>query len=249
MDKILSVLLRILSFAIPFIRTGEKRRWIAGIFLIIGNAAPAIGVLFLHWSPLWVLLLFWSESGIVGFYNILKMLSSGFLCVKGFRPAGIFLGIFLSAFFTVHYAGFMAGHLVFILLFFAQGAVTGVHSFFSFLLSDVYVLESFSAAFLLLVFSHGYNFYATFIRERWYLDHEPSDFMMSPYSRIVVMQLTIIFGAFLMLLTGWKPSMVVLLVGMKTIVDLYAVQRTSVPSPSRRSSSEIPVWKRPVREK
>src|SRR5438093_11744623 len=52
-------------------RTADSRTAIA---LLIANAIPLIGVLFFGWSLLTILVLFWIENGIVGFWNVPKIL-------------------------------------------------------------------------------------------------------------------------------------------------------------------------------
>jgi len=52
-------------------RTATSRSAIA---LVIANAIPLIGVLFFGWSLLTILVLFWIENGIVGLWNIPRIL-------------------------------------------------------------------------------------------------------------------------------------------------------------------------------
>jgi len=41
--------------------------------LILSNLIPLIGVLFFGWDVSTILILYWSENVIIGFYNIFKM--------------------------------------------------------------------------------------------------------------------------------------------------------------------------------
>jgi len=52
-------------------RTATSRSAIA---LLLANAIPLIGVLFFGWSLLTILVLFWIENGIVGFWNVPRIL-------------------------------------------------------------------------------------------------------------------------------------------------------------------------------
>src|SRR5207247_7425498 len=52
-------------------RTATSRSAIA---LLVANAIPLIGVLFFGWSLLTILVLFWIENGIVGFWNVPRIL-------------------------------------------------------------------------------------------------------------------------------------------------------------------------------
>jgi hypothetical protein len=51
-------------------RTAESR---SAIVLLMANAIPVIGVLFFGWSLITILVLYWVENGIVGFWNIFKI--------------------------------------------------------------------------------------------------------------------------------------------------------------------------------
>jgi len=55
-------------------RTADLRALIA---LIAANAIPLVGVLFLHWSLWTILVIYWLENGIVGFWNVPRMLLAG----------------------------------------------------------------------------------------------------------------------------------------------------------------------------
>jgi len=46
----------------------------SAIALIVANAIPLIGVLFFGWSLLTILVLFWLENGIVGFWNVPRII-------------------------------------------------------------------------------------------------------------------------------------------------------------------------------
>jgi hypothetical protein len=55
-------------------RTADSRALIA---LVAANAIPLIGVLFLDWSLWTILVIYWLENGIVGFWNVPRMLLAG----------------------------------------------------------------------------------------------------------------------------------------------------------------------------
>ena len=44
------------------------------VALIVANAIPLFGVLFLGWNVWTILIVYWLENGIVGVFNVLKML-------------------------------------------------------------------------------------------------------------------------------------------------------------------------------
>lgn len=171
-------------------------------WVLVGvNVAPILGVVALGWRLGDLLLLYWLESAVVGFYNIGKMLS-----LKSWA------NLFHVPFFVIHYGGFMAGHLVFLgaLLLPMSGTSIGEG------------LRATWPAGILLVLSHGVSFWTNFIlggeRTRTTLDK----LFATPYARIVIMHVAILFGALAALALGTPLAVLVLLVALKTTVDLWA---------------------------
>jgi hypothetical protein len=228
MDKLINISLRLLALLLPFVKSKESRMWSSAVILIAANIIPAVGAVFFAWPPSSLLLLYWAESAIIGFLNIFRMLSSGCMNgTSGFRFGGMLYGLFLSVFFTFHYGFFMLGHLIFILAIFVPGSIQNNVECVPNAVLGVFSRSGMMMSFLLLAVSHCYAFWAYFIRDRWYRTHEPDDFMLRPYVRIVIMQLTIIFGAVLLLFTGWNAAIIILWVILKTIADMYGLMRDS----------------------
>lgn len=161
------------------------------------------------------MVLFWAESGIIGFYSLLR------LCyVAGWSA------IFLGPFFLGHFGGFMAGHFFFIYALFiegletdgtvAAGADAGVLGTMSDIFGPLY------PALLALFLSHGVSFFTNFLWRREYAGRDPSEQMKEPYKRIAVMHISIIFGGWFILALGTPAWALVLLVVLKTGVDLAA---------------------------
>ncbi len=183
--------------------------------LLLANLVPLVGVLAFGWDLGAIMLLFWAESGIIGFYALLRL---GY--VAGWSA------VFLGPFFLVHFGGFMVGHLLFIYTLFIQGmnadgtiAAGG----------DAGLMESLSTVFgplypalLALFLSHGISFFTNFLRRREYAGRDPAEQMKEPYKRIVVMHVSIIFGGWFILTLGAPVWALLLLVGLKTGVDVVA---------------------------
>jgi hypothetical protein len=165
--------------------------------LVAANVVPLVGVLFFGWDLGLVLLLYWAESAVLLVFSLLKLaLTSGVAA------------LFLIPFFLVHAGMFMGGHLVFLLAVFVAEPAAGWGS----LVRDIFwVLPVFVA-------SHGFSFVANF-RRRSESFKGHGDVMAAFYKRIVVMHLTIIFGAFLTFGLGSPVWAVVLLVVLKTGID------------------------------
>ena len=43
------------------------------VALVAANMVPLWGVLFFNWDAFYIVLLYWAENLVIGFYNILKM--------------------------------------------------------------------------------------------------------------------------------------------------------------------------------
>lgn len=181
--------------------------------LVAANAVPIFGALAFDWSLGDLMILYWLESAIIGIYNILKMSIAG--GAKAF---------FFVPFFTVHYGGFMAGHLVFILVLFA-GPKVGTPSVERFL--DL--LRTAAVPAISLVASHGVSFATNFVGKREYAEADIEELFGAPYKRIVLMHVTIIFGGFIVIALGSPAPVLLLLIVLKTAVDLRAHMKEHGP--------------------
>ena len=83
---------------------------VSGLALIAANLIPLAGVLIAGWDIAEIMLLFWGESAIVGYYNLLKM-----------GKVGGWSLLFYGPFFVGHYGAFMVVHLLFIYALFGSG--------------------------------------------------------------------------------------------------------------------------------
>lgn len=188
---------------------------LSSIFLLLANIFPIFGVLFFNFDLAQILLLYWAESGIIGFYTLFKII----VLVKktnSFTPR--LAGLAFIPVFIVHFGIFMIVHLFILLsLIKTQNWGDAESTFTSNLLAGLPIV-----ALINLFISHGVSFFRNFLGNKEYLE-ENSDgkVMLAPYKRIILMHLTILFGAFL---AGYyKSSMpiLVLLIVLKTAVDLF----------------------------
>jgi hypothetical protein len=181
------------------------------VALIIANLVPLAGVWLLGWDIGEIMLLYWAESGIIGLFNLLKM-----------AMVGGWATLFFGPFFLGHYGGFMAVHLLFVYTFFVKGLHGG---------ADISVSEvtghfvALWPALLALTASHGISFVVNFLGRREYTETTIQKQMAEPYSRIIIMHLTIIFGGFVVMGLGSSLPALLLLMGAKIVVDLRAHQR------------------------
>ncbi len=224
---------KFLSQEVPFV---------SQISLLLSNLIPLIGVLFFGWQINTLLAIYWAESGVIGFYTILKMAKAQETSskeglkkfkdklkeadktskkkIKKFKQKlkskignyQIVTKIFLIIFFIFHFGGFMFGHGVFLLAFFSKFG-----SYQSVNLSGIFFTV------LGLFISHGISYYKNYIIGEEYKQYSLRELMGMPYSRIILMHLVIIFSAFLTMIVGsHQVAVLLLMVGLKVVFDLKA---------------------------
>ena len=197
----------------------------AVVALVVANLIPLAGVLFLGWNVWTILLLYWLENGVVGIYNVAKMLraegaetgDARFL-VNG-RPASSMSKASLVPFFCMHYGIFWVVHGVFVVLMPVFGMASGDGAASPGILEGVAPLTILFAL-VALTISHGVSFWFNYIGRGEYRRATPSGQMFAPYGRLVVLHITIIVGAFAIGFTGAPEAAVVILVVLKIMLDL-----------------------------
>ncbi|MCI0344952.1 MAG: DUF6498-containing protein [Chloroflexi bacterium] len=222
--------------------TGRTRTAIA---LVVANAIPLAGVLFFGWSLLTILVVYWIENAIVGFWNVPKILLARGPVVPleqlpraaaslgpalGGMPGAARVG--MALFFLVHYGLFWVVHgvFVFVLPEFAgayQGDFASCAPQGGLLPSEgcggpfgALVWTSVAIAALALFISHGASFVLNYVGRGEYAQASPARRMGAPYGRVVILHLTIILGAFVAAFLGSSLGVLVSLVVLKTGFDL-----------------------------
>jgi hypothetical protein len=190
----------------------------SAILLVVANALPLFGVLFLDWNVFLLLLLFWCENVIIGLFGIARMIVAG----NTDSPMG---GLALPLFFLVHYGGFMFGHLMVLLALFAEsgGEVGDLADPAALLaaLSAGYLWVPFAALFI----SHGWSFVENFMGNREHDRLTPGQAMALPYRRMMITHVALLVGGFFVVETGQPLAGLVLLVLLKIGMDLTFHQR------------------------
>jgi hypothetical protein len=204
---------------------------ISAILLVTVNAIPLIGVAFWGWSLMMILVLYWIESGIVGFINIFKIAraeggDAPAVSVAGnrltVRISGVAAGMGRGAvigFFVMHYGIFWVVHGIFVFLLplfagLSSGFLTGPMDF------GPLPLDGLLLSTVLLAASHTVSFFTNYIGRGEYLRATPTGQMMSVYGRVVALHVTIVVGAFVIGMFGAPIAALFLLVGIKTAIDL-----------------------------
>jgi hypothetical protein len=217
--------------------------------LLVVNAVPLVGVVAFGWSLHALLVIYWVESGVVGALNVPKIL----LAAGSGTPAGVSAAVGgrdvdlsgpteavdgphlyvenvpIAGFFLAHYGIFWVVHGVFVLLFpgFAPGAGVGGFSLGAVLVGAVG-----------MVVSHAGSFLVNFVGRGEFRAVSPGAQMVEPYRRVVVLHLTVLFGAFGIAALGVPLVALTLLVGLKTVTDLYAHLREHRRAADRRRKQE-----------
>ena len=185
----------------------------SALALIAANLVPLAGVLLGRWTLGEVMVLFWSESAIIGLYTVFKI-----------AVAGKWAALFAVPFFVGHFGGFMAAHFMFVYGFFLDGFTggglePGVRAALTGLFMPLW------PALAALFVSHGVSFAVNFLGQREYTGATVQHLMTAPYKRIIVMHLTIIFGGWLTMLLKTPAPALALLILLKIAADLRAHTR------------------------
>lgn len=85
-------------------------------------------------------------------------------------------------------------------------------------LTDAYLLE----AIIVIALSHGFSFVFNFLIEGEYKKTGVGELMLSPYKRVIIQQVTVIFGGFAIAALHSPTILLLLLIVLKTIFDVRA---------------------------
>ncbi|MBI4399380.1 hypothetical protein HY570_01400 [Candidatus Micrarchaeota archaeon] len=187
--------------------------------LIAANIVPLIGVFYFGWSIVEVILLYWSESAIIGFFNIAKMwIAKGMPKQLMLNDRVVMIGnegdlraakLKMIPFFALHYGIFMFVHLIFLITFIIINNELSFGLFYSLVLG-----------FIFLFLSHVISFWTNYIGRNEYESADVGSLFMYPYRRIILMHVAVLFGA---ILAGDESTgtLVILILG-KTVFDLFS---------------------------
>ena len=174
--------------------------------LILVNILPLVGVLLLDWTIAEVLVLYWSESAVIGIFCLFKM-----------WLIDPWASLIAAPFFTVHYGGFMAGHLLLVYDFVLpdEGLATAFWE-------GGNVVSLLTLSFLALFVSHGISFFQNFIGRTEYVDRDIRKQMNEPYGRILIMQFSLLLGGVLAVAFDSALPILLLLILLKIVTDFRA---------------------------
>lgn len=201
------------------------------VSLVLANLVPLAGVLLFGWNLWTIVTIYWVENGIVGLYNVLRMAA-----VEGLGKLG------MIPFFVMHYGLFWLVHGVFVFAlpqFMGAGPALQPGPFDPSTFDEPTVdgpdRSSVALAAVVLLISHGVSYYLNFIRGGEYRRATVTGLMGQPYKRVVVLHLTILFGAFGIVFTGAPVVALLILIAVKTAIDVgvhLAEHRSVAPAGS-----------------
>lgn len=209
----------------------EKRVSFSLVALVGANLIPLAGVLFDGWHAGTIVLLYWSENVIIGFYNVLKM-----ALTRVEKPVFHLAKLFPIGFFCFHYGAFCAVHGFFIFTLFRLGghldsgagspAWPGPLVFVQLFVEVVVHLwrsgpREMIWPFSGLLISHGISFFRNYLGKGEYRIVSLDKLMGQPYKRIVILHVAIIGGGFLIMTSGSPLPLLVLLIFFKITLDIY----------------------------
>lgn len=213
-----------------------KKDRLSLITLIGANLIPLAGVFFFNWDVTFIVLLYWAENLIAGFYNILKI---ALVRKNGstFSPEKFFI----IPFFCIHYGGFCAVHGLFLTVFFKIGESSSafpaneetwpLHLVFIQLLFNVVAKiwanrpPEMIWAILGLFISHGVSFVENFILGGEYRNSTTKQLMSQPYQRIMVMHVAIIAAGIFVMKYNSPMPMLIILIFLKIVFDIFLHRR------------------------
>jgi hypothetical protein len=192
------------------------------LWLLAGNVVPLGGIVFAGWKLHTILVVYWLESGVTGAIFTAKVLQCtgnddaaalpSFPKVDGGQPATSLVGRpnqGVARVFLKQYGSFWLGHGFFVLSYPVVFAV-------EFASPSTVVVASVG-----LVTSHLASYQRNFIGRQEYAHTGPVTLMIEPYRRVFVLHATVVLGAIAITVIGSPAGAVAIMIGLKTLFDLF----------------------------
>jgi len=178
-----------------------------GAVLVAVNLLPLALVALGVWDLRRVMLLYWMENGIIGLFNLARLLLARY--DDGFER------VFLPPFFLLHYGAFFLGH----------GMLLAMWLGFPVRAEDFSTLLALAphlpwVAVLAYCISHGYSFVRHYLHGGERESEPPGALMFRPYGRVLVLHLTLLGAGFALMRAHEPHTMLMLLVIFKIALDL-----------------------------
>ncbi len=188
----------------------------SALALVAANLVPLLGVTAFGWTVFSVILLYWCENVVIGATNVLKMAFA--------QPRNVAVDagkVFLIPFFIFHYGMFTFIHGTFVLLLFGpHGHAAGFPGPATFVAAIRQAGVGWGV--VAMAASHGFSFFHNYLFSGEYRTASPQLLMAQPYARVIVLHVAILAGGFLTLAVGAPVAALVVLIALKTAIDLRA---------------------------
>ncbi len=213
------------------------------VLLIVFNLLPLVGAALWGWNVYSLLILYWAENGIVGAFAVARILrAEGPVEAPGVRIKLVGVSalsrVAIVPFFLMHYGIFWIVHGIFV---FSLPLFMGVPGFADEIggFGSLPVIgpdglpaipsgpapagirwDAIAVGAVGLTISHGASFWFNYLGRGEYRTTSGPAQAMAPYGRVIVLHLTIILGAMASMMLGTPVGSVVVLVALKTVIDL-----------------------------
>jgi hypothetical protein len=222
---------------------------LAKISIIISNLIPIIGIVYFDWKILNILLYFFIESIVIGFYLLVKVLLNNYYQiysenkeiknikesivyrlfirdkkVYGYKKIIIVSNIFEIVIVSFFYYLYLYLHFIIIEFIISEiyyiNLSNDIKGFWIFI-QDYSSTSQIIIPFIVLLISHGISLKMKYIKNQEYKSKNTMDFIELMVYRSLILQGIIILGAFITII--YKSNIVILVITIftKTIVDLY----------------------------
>ncbi|MBN2211733.1 MAG: hypothetical protein JW709_10100 [Sedimentisphaerales bacterium] len=217
------------------------------LLLIAANLFPLAGVVWLKWDAASIVLLYWAENLVIGFYNILKM-----ALAQAPAKIGRVAKLLAIPFFCLHFGGFCAVHGFFILMLFKMGDGADIMPgdnawpchfvFLQILFGVIAALWRHHPAgiqwpILGLILSHGVSFVQNYLGKKEYAKLTLNELMGQPYKRIVILHVAIIAGGFAVMALDAPLGLLCILILLKIGLDIHLHHREHQHAAKKTTSS------------
>lgn len=210
--------------------------------LIAINLVPLVGVYAWGWDGFVLLVLYWLETASIAFWTLARIL----ITPRGGSTLPSRLAMAIAT--TLHAGVFMAVHMIFLWVLFSGTWSDKIHGVDDFI-SEMIIGTGMWLPLLALFIGRGLMMLFDVVRPALLRSARIKDptiaapasmrdsgIVSGLYARIVVMQLTIIFGAWATTLSGGRGSLV-LVIAIKTAVDLAITLRAEHQSSRAQTQS------------
>jgi hypothetical protein len=224
------------------------------IFLIAADLFPLAGIAFWHWDTFLLLMLYWMDTAVIAFWTIARVAMTPREGLNNLRISSAdgksTNAPWAVAAFVLHCGIFMGVHFLFLWVMFSDAWARRIHGPADFV-RQIIVDSRLWLPLAVLMLSRGVSFLFHVVRPELLERIERALFPRHPvrihvpagsvggeiamlYVRVVIMQIAIIFGAFVAVVLGSMAPFVILIV-LKTAVDVaihVAVDLREQPAPA-----------------